>query len=118
MGNYLSSMGSRVVDMLEQPETLTMVCTMLKKLQPDYLESLSVTANLPLSKGTINWIHEKATGLEPRDIKRWVSRGRWAHASYVSTKRTGGSVKPAVRPDRLVMTYCLVLRWMAACLLG
>lgn len=118
MGNYLSSMGSRMVDMLEQPETLTMVCTLLKKLQPDYLESLAVTANLPVSKGTIRWIHEKATGLEPRDIKRWVSRGKWAHSSYVSTKRTWESVKPLVRPTRLVMTYCLVLRWMAACLLG
>ena len=118
MGNYLSSMGSRVVDMLEQPETLTMVCTMLKKLQPDYLKSLAVTANLPLSDGTIKWIHEKATGLEPRDIKRWVSRGKWAHSSYVSTKRTWGSVKPLVRPVRLVVTYALVLRWMAACVVG
>jgi len=118
MGNYLSSMGSKVVDMLEQPETLTMVCTVLKKLEPDYLKSLAVTANLPLSDGTIKWIHEKATGLEPRDIKRWVSRGKWAHSSYVSTKRTWGSVKPLVRPVRLVVTYALVLRWMAACVVG
>ena len=116
LGNYMQSMGARVVDMLEQPETLNMVCGMVKKLQPEYLKSLAQTANLPLSDGTIRWIHGKATGLEPADIKRWVGRGKMAHKTYKTTKRTWASVQPLVRPMRLLVTYALVLRWFAACL--
>jgi len=115
MGKYVASMGTRLLDVLEQPETLNTVCVLLKKLEFDYLKSLAVTANLPVSDATIRWVHTKAMGVEPEEIRRWIGRGKWARAAYVSTKRTWASVQPLVRPVRLLVMYALVLRWIGAC---
>lgn len=115
VGDYISSMGSRLVDLLDEPQTLQMVCTMAKRLEPSYLRSLAQTANLPLGDGTIDWLHKKATALEPEDLRRWVSRGKFAHKTYAATRRTWAGVKPLLGPMRLAAMYLMMIRWMVAC---
>ena len=112
---WFSSMGSQALNMLDNPATLTMICNFLTKLEPDYIKSLAATANIPISDGTVAFIHKKATSLKPADLRRWVKRGKTLYVTYKTSKKTWKSVKPLVRPTRLLITYTLVVRWMVAC---
>lgn len=116
MKGLLGNLGPRLLEMVEKPETLNMICRMANGLDASRVRALAQQAGLPIGEQAAGAIGKWATGLRPEHVQRYIKWGKRTHGAFRTSKAAWARASPWVSRTRRVLPYILLLRWIAACI--
>mmetsp|Transcript_5525 Transcript_5525/g.7613 ORF Transcript_5525/g.7613 Transcript_5525/m.7613 type:complete len:818 (+) Transcript_5525:114-2567(+) len=109
-GNGTNGLLSAVGDMLEKPETQSMICNFLKGSKPESLKSMGSMAGINLSDSAADRLHRTISNLEPENISKMVKAAKLANSIMKKIKQIGKMIKKS----RPFLIYGFVLLWLYA----